>query len=256
MAAKVIQPNLVKTRRFFETLVLFAALMVIPMVLIEEFASDPEWLRTATLINWGIWIVFLSEYLVMLWIVPARWYYTRRAWLDVAIIVLTFPALPVLLATLRLARIARLARVLRLLRFLKLAAVLARAGFALRTVMLKRGVAYLTSLSLLLAAGFGTLYFLAERPEIGSVWDGIWWAFVTLSTVGYGDIYPKTGVGRMLAVVLMFVGIGFVATLTAAIAAHFIEQEEEQVIVELRRIGERLERIESRLAETGSEPEE
>jgi len=242
--------------KFFEILVLFAALMVVPMVLIEEFFDSAEAIRVATIGNWMIWSIFLIEYLVMVWVVPDKWQYTRKAWLDIGIIVLTFPPLPELMATLRLVRLVRLARVLRLLRLLKLAAVLSRAGVAMRTLATKRGVAYLAALSLLLTAGFGVLFFLAE-PDAENLDDGLWWAFVTLTTVGYGDIYPTTMLGRVLAVILMVIGIGFVATLTGAIAAQFIEEEEgAEILFELRRVQRRLDRIEAKLNSDAPPPQE
>ena len=245
------QVKVEKVSRFFEILVLFAALMVIPMVLIEEFGDSPEASRIAMIGNWMVWLIFVTEYLVMVWIVPDRWQYTRKAWLDIAIIVLTFPPLPAMLATLRLMRLARLARVLRLLRLVKLAAVLSRAGMAMRTLASKHGVGYLAALSILLTAGFGVLFFLAE-PSAEHPADGLWWAFVTLTTVGYGDIYPTTLLGRVLAVILMVIGIGFVATLTGAIAAHFIEEEAEaEILMALQKVQDRLDRIEAKL---GSDP--
>ena len=241
------QQDVEKVGRYFEILVLFAAIMVIPIVLIEEFGDSDQATQVATIGNWLIWVIFVTEYLVMVWIVPDRWQYTRKAWLDIAIIVLSFPPLPTMLAALRLARLARLARVLRLLRLLKLAAALTRAGFAVRSLATKHGVGYLAVLSLLLTAGFGILFFLAE-PNADHPADGLWWAFVTLTTVGYGDIYPTTMLGRVLAVILMVIGIGFVATLTGAIAAHFIEEDEgAKLIAEMQAIKRRLDRIEVHL---------
>ena len=246
------QPDIDRIARYFEILVLFAAIMVIPVVLIEEFGDSAEATRVATIGNWLIWSIFMAEYLVMVSIVPDRWQYTRKAWLDLVIIVLSFPPLPMVLATLRLVRLARLARVLRLLRLLKLAAALSRAGLAVRSLATKHGVGYLAVLSLLLTAGFGVLFFLAE-PDAEHPADGVWWAFVTLTTVGYGDIYPTTLLGRVLAVILMIIGIGFVATLTGAIAAHFIEEDEgAEILSELQDVKRRLERIEAQLsAESG-----
>lgn len=241
------QVDVERFAKFFEILVLFAALLVIPIVLIEEFGDSEKAKQVADIGNWIIWLIFTSEYLVMVSIVPDRWKYTKRSWLDISIIVLTFPPLPTLLATLRLVRLARLARVLRLLRLLKLAAALTRAGMAVRSLATKHGVAYLAVLSVLLTAGFGLLFFLAE-PDAKDPTDGVWWAFVTLTTVGYGDIYPTTFLGRVLAVILMIVGIGFVATLTGAIAAYFVEEDEgAEILTELRHVSQRLERIERRL---------
>jgi voltage-gated potassium channel len=64
--------------------------------------------------------------------------------------------------------------------------------------------------------------------EFASLWDGIWWAVVTVTTVGYGDLYPKTVQGRLIGMVLMFVGIGFLSLLTAAVASRFVKQERSE----------------------------
>jgi voltage-gated potassium channel len=83
------------------------------------------------------------------------------------------------------------------------------------------------------------------------VWDGIWWAFVTVTTVGYGDVIPQSDVGRVIAIVVMMLGIVFFSLLTAAIAATFVKQDErpDEVRAELREISTRLERIERVLGE-------
>ena len=80
-----------------------------------------------------------------------------------------------------------------------------------------------------------------------SVGDGLWWAVVTVSTVGYGDVYPATAEGRILGGLLMMLGLGFVATLTAALAAHFVDEDEDEVVLELRRLNERFARLEALL---------
>ena len=76
--------------------------------------------------------------------------------------------------------------------------------------------------------------------EFDSLWDSIWWAVVTVTTVGYGDFYPTTVQGRLVGIVLMFVGIGFLSLLTASIASRFVKQERgeetEEVMAALTRI--------------------
>jgi voltage-gated potassium channel len=77
------------------------------------------------------------------------------------------------------------------------------------------------------------------EPETAeTVGDGVWWAAATLSTVGYGDIAPKTVAGRVLAVVIMVVGVGTFAALTATIASLFVQAEDrgkESDLAELSR---------------------
>lgn len=93
-----------------------------------------------------------------------------------------------------------------------------------------------------------------DSGEVGSVWEGIWWALVTVTTVGYGDVVPESVGGRAVAVVVMLVGIGFFAILTATVAATFVKQDEkpEELRAELREIAERLKRIERALGERRS----
>ena len=68
---------------------------------------------------------------------------------------------------------------------------------------------------------FGYVFYLAE-PQIKSFGDGIWWALVTITTVGYGDITPLTTLGKFVAGTLMFVGLGLIATVTAIVSAKFV----------------------------------
>jgi hypothetical protein len=75
---------------------------------------------------------------------------------------------------------------------------------------------------------------------------GIWWAVVTVTTVGYGDLAPTTVAGRIVAIVLMFVGIGFLSVLTATIASFFVKSERSP---ESEEILSALQRVEGELAE-------
>ena len=69
---------------------------------------------------------------------------------------------------------------------------------------------------------FGFVFYLVE-PHIKTFGDGIWWALVTITTVGYGDITPFTTLGRFVAGTLMFVGLGLIATVTAIVSAKFVQ---------------------------------
>lgn len=79
-----------------------------------------------------------------------------------------------------------------------------------------------------------------------SAWDGVWWAMTTVTTVGYGDIVPQTNGGRVIAIVVMVVGIGFIALLTAAAAERFLRSEQAERR-ELEGIERRLDEILVRL---------
>lgn len=229
-----------QTRRWFEIPVLVAALAVVPVIFLEERATTDWHLDIAAAANWGIWSVFLIEYLVVVSLADSRWGFTRKAWLDVVIIVVSFPALPGLLAATRLVRLTRLARALRILRFVRLAAILSRGGQAAGVIFRKRALGYVITLTFLLALGIGGAFAVVEDTPIA---DGMWWAVVTLTTVGYGDVYPVTGVGRLAAGLLMMLGIGVVAFITASVAAYFVDEDDLGPSVQ-----ERIDALDARLA--------
>jgi voltage-gated potassium channel len=239
----VVNDRAVRLQYRFEIPVLIAALLVVPVIVIEEQAASRSWLSVAAVLNWAIWLAFLAEYVTVLLATDAKWAYTKKSWLSVVIIAASFPLLPGVLSSIRLLRLARLTRVLRLLRLVRLAAVISKGTDTVQAVFGKRGVGFALMLTVLVALGAGGLFALLE-PGSGSFADSMWWAVVTITTVGYGDIYPATALGRIAGVVVMLVGIGFVAILTAAIAAHFVESQESDLTIEIRRLQDRLETIE------------
>ena len=95
---------------------------------------------------------------------------------------------------------------------------------------------------------FGYVFYLAE-PQIKTIEDGIWWALVTITTVGYGDIAPLTTLGRLVAGTLMFVGFGLIATDTAIVSAKFISNyvdhhTNDDVLEKLEEVEAEIEKIE------------
>ena len=207
-----------RLRRFFEIPILIAALLVIPAILIEALATNPTVISVGEWLNWIIWVVFAAEFFTLLTAAVERRTFLRKSWLEVAIVTLTFPVIFIVASNLQMVGAARLARLLRLTRFV---AVMSLAGATVTRIFSKRGLAYIVGITVILGLGFGILYGLIE--EQASIFDGMWWALVTITTVGYGDFFPLTTAGRIVGALLMVVGIGFVATLTASVAAHFMD---------------------------------
>ena len=95
---------------------------------------------------------------------------------------------------------------------------------------------------------FGYIFYLTE-PQIKTFGDGVWWALVTITTVGYGDITPLTTLGRFVAGTLMFVGLGLIATVTAIVSAKFISNyvdhhTNDDVLEKLEELEDEIEKIE------------
>lgn len=141
----------------------------------------------------------------------------RAHWLDIAIVVVKIPLFGKFLSSLRLVRLARLLRLLRAGVILERAVQAERAlasGDALR-------LAAVLTVFVVVIAGVAEATF--DAKEFQSVWDGIWWSVVTVTTVGYGDLTPNDVQGRIVAIVVMFFGIGFLSLLTATFASHFVK---------------------------------
>jgi voltage-gated potassium channel len=231
-----------RLRRFFEIPILIAALLVIPAILIEALATNPAVISIGEWLNWIIWVVFAAEFFTLLAVAVERRTFVRKSWLEVAIVVLTFPVIFIVAANLQMVGVARLARLLRLTRFV---AVMSLAGTTVTRIFSKRGLAYIVGITVILAIGFGILYGLIE--EQGSIFDGIWWALVTITTVGYGDFFPVTTAGRIVGGLLMVVGIGFVATLTASVAAHFMDDADTHLSDSLEALHDDIRRMNARM---------
>jgi len=91
-------------------------------------------------------------------------------------------------------------------------------------------------------------------PDIDSIWDGLWWAWVTVSTVGYGDIVPQTVAGKAFGAVVILFGLVFFSLLTASFSVYFIsrgeveiEEEELEEIDQLKEIEQRIDTMEKTL---------
>lgn len=218
--------------------VILAALATVPVVILENHGNNSFGVQVA---DWGIWAVFLLEYVIEIGLSTNRQAYARKNWLSPLVIVLSFPLVPAMLS---LTRLARLARILRLVRLI---GVTYRALGELRSVLARRSLIYVLCITIFTILAGGTGLTLLEPDTVkGGVADGIWWAIVTATTVGYGDIAPQSLWGRAIAVVIMLAGVGLVSTLAASITTVFVGQEEG---VELQELRDRSIRMEAMLEE-------
>jgi voltage-gated potassium channel len=120
-----------------------------------------------------------------------------------------------------------------------------------------RGAAVvIATVSTAITVGAGFLMTVADRNSFPSIGSGLWWAVQTVTTVGYGDHVPTTVAGRLVAALVMLVGIGFLTVITAAITSTFVSRSRREqtpsdaanpTAEQLRQIAGRLERIEAAL---------
>ena len=128
---------------------------------------------------------------------------------------------------------------------------------------MRRGLWYSLALCLLILL-IGGVGFWALEPGINTLQDGLWLAFTTAATVGYGDTVPQTHMGRVFAVVVVLLGLAVLSLVTASLAALFVEREveadERQIEVdllrEIRALRHQVNALERRLDPDATEPPE
>ena len=228
-----------KWERPLDLLVILAALATIPIVILQERHFDH---LAVAVIDWLIWAIFLVEYAFGITVVKCRKTYVRRNWLGLAVVIFSFPMLPDLLASIRLVRVARIARLLRVL------LVTGRGLHAMRSSLAGQSLIYVAALTTLLTVSAAALMSVIEPETVhGDFGSSLWWAVVTVTTVGYGDIAPVTPIGRALAVVLMLSGLGLLSTLAGSISAYFVGSDADRGIAAIHQRLERMERLLERL---------
>ena len=122
-----------------------------------------------------------------------------------------------------------------------------------------RGAAVvIATVSTLITVAAGILMTVADRHSFPSIGSGLWWAVQTVTTVGYGDHVPATTAGKLVAALVMLVGIGFLTVITAAITSTFVSRSRREQASsdpttpteeQLKQIAGRLERIEAALTD-------
>ena len=229
----------------FEWVVLAATLAVIPVLLIEVEAKSDRAKDIAFAANWLIWVIFAVELAFILVVAPRKAAAFRAHWLDVVIVVTTLPAFGRFLSSLRLLRLARL------LRLLRLGAIFSRIFQRERELTSGTTFRLAALLTLLVVVVAGAVETLVDHDQFPTTWDGIWWAMVTVTTVGYGDIAPESVGGQIVAVVVMIFGIAFLSVLTATIATRFVNAEKsdegEEMLAALTRIEAELAELKQRI---------
>ena len=191
-------------------------MMIVSLVFVAAYAwpildtgLDPEMVRLCSAVVWLTWGLLALELVMRFLASEKKWAFAKKHPLDIAAVVL-----PIL-------------RPLRLLRLLTLLDVVNRyAGSSLRG----RVGAYLVAAGSLIVF-MGSLAILdAERGGSGPIQtfgDAVWWALATITTVGYGDMYPVTTEGRFVAAGLMFCGIGVLGVVTGTFASWLVERVEK-----------------------------
>jgi voltage-gated potassium channel len=222
---------------------LLALSLVFLVVLVVPIATHLShgWSRVFSAANIVIWVAFAVDYLARLYLARDRREYVKRNVIDLVVVVVPF------------LRPIRALRLLRLLRLSAVGGVASRRSSSLHARVSTYVVSAAVMAVLVASVGVYDAEHRAPGANIKTLPDALWWSVTTITTVGYGDLYPTTAYGRLVAVALMIFGIALLGVITATIAAWFvghlqaIEGQEEasaatldDVLAELRRLHQRL----------------
>jgi voltage-gated potassium channel len=218
--------------KYFDVSLLIIILLSVVLVLLESVPAYRKEYHEAFLISeWVITGIFTAEYFLRIWIVrnPWRYIFSFFGIIDFLAVIPTFIGLIIVgyqsILVIRVLRLLRVFRILKLTRYSVAGRILSRAIWASR----QKISVFLFSV-LLLVIIIGTLMYLIEGEPGGftSIPKSIYWAIVTLTTVGYGDISPITPFGQFLASMVMILGYGIIAVPTGIVTAEMIKPTEKQ----------------------------
>ncbi|MCT4603061.1 MAG: ion transporter [Marinifilum sp.] len=221
-----------KIGKFFDLSLLIVILLSILFVMLESVPSiENQYHDFLKIAEWIITIIFSVEYMVRIWIVrhPKKYIFSFYGIIDLLSVLPSYLALIFAgtqgLMVIRALRLLRVFRILKLNRYLKESAVIVKA---LRESRYKISVFLFGVLTLVII--IGTAMYLIEGAEHGfsSIPRGIYWAVVTLTTVGYGDISPVTSVGQFFASVVMIIGYAIIAVPTGIVTAELTKHSQKE----------------------------
>jgi len=238
------KPDARKWGKRLEWPMMFVALWIPLQWYLEETNSIAHWL--GRIADWLVWLAFLIETVLLSVLVKNRRAYLFGNWMNLVIIIGGMPLFWDL---------APLVGLLRSFRLVLVVVILVRLSKSVRMLLSRHQLGNTLAVAFITMVLSGVIVSRID-PSIGTVWDGMWWAWVTMSTVGYGDVVPHNLAGRLFGSLLILFGVVLLSLLTANLAAFFIgrdvekvEQDEKEADRMLKDITARLERIEHRLDE-------
>ena len=207
----------------YQAFVLALSLVAIAIMgTVAVFDVSPQVLSILECADFVVCVVFLVDFVISFIYSPNKVRYMATwGWLD---LVSSLPALDIA----RWGRAARVFRILRVLRAMRATRIMAE--LAIRHRARNAALAGILLLILIMfASSLAVLHFEdVEGGNIRTAHDAMWWAATTISTVGYGDFYPITWEGRLIAVVLMITGVGSFGAIAGGVASWFMQPDNQQ----------------------------
>lgn len=214
--------------RLFDQVLIVLILASVGVVVLDSMTSvHARFAQEFEVLEWGFTLLFTLEYLARLACVRHPTRYARSTFGIIDLLAVAPTYLAVLVPGLHALIDVRVLRLLRVFRIFKLGAYVAEYGALGRALLAsRRKILVFLSFVLLVVLVMGTLMYVVEGPGNGftSIPVGVYWAITTMTTVGFGDITPKTDLGRAIASVMMLLGWGTLAVPTGIVSAEFTAQ--------------------------------
>ncbi|MFV5695235.1 potassium channel family protein [Flavobacterium sp. LB3P122] len=204
---------------YFNIIILVLTIYVLGALLVETvFVLPTETAKLLDFIDKTICLIFFIDFTVRFFKAKNKLIFMRWGWID-------------LISSIPVVNYFRAGRLLRLIRLLRIIRAFRSSKQLLNHVFKNKAKGAFTSVSIfaILLIIFSAIAILqvenTKEGNIKSAEDAIWWAYVTITTVGYGDKYPVTTEGRLIAVILMTAGVGLFGTFTAYASSWFVEDK-------------------------------
>ncbi len=218
-----------KAGKLFDIMLFVTIIISVVIVMLDSvYELHLKYGRLFLLIDWIITIIFTMEYILRIYSVkkPFKYIFSFYGIIDLLSILPTYISLFLtgthFLIVIRMLRLMRIFRVFKLARYVKASNVLLIAF-----VNSRRKILVFLEVVLIIVVITGAFMYLVEGPETGftSIPKSIYWAIVTITTVGYGDIAPQSVLGQTIASMLMLVGYAIIAVPTSILGSEFIKEK-------------------------------
>ncbi len=210
--------------RNFDIALILVILASVAVVMLDSIGPVKlRWHHVLFIAEWAFTILFTVEYAVRMWVVRRPWRYVTSFFgiIDLLAVLPSYLALTTVGSNYLL--IIRVLRLLRVFRILKLAEYSSEAGVLVGALLRsRRKILVFVSTVIVIVMIFGALMYVVEGPEHGftSIPVGMYWAIVTMATVGFGDLAPATPLGQLITSVLILIGYGIIAVPTGIYTAE------------------------------------
>lgn len=214
----------------FDLVLLGAILLSVIVVMLESVealsARYGFWFR---LVEWVLTVLFTIEYVLRIYAVRQPWHYIRSFYGIIDFVAILPSYLSIFISGAQMLLVVRALRLLRVFRILKLVYFLAEARMLARALYASRGkISVFLFFVVLMVIIIGAIMYLVEGPQnpgFRNIPLSIYWAIVTLTTVGFGDITPQTGLGQFLSALVMILGYAVLAVPTGIVTLELVRDQ-------------------------------